>query len=95
MEDKETEFIDLMIAKLKSLKSSIKKKNKLSDNLGSAGLNTYTPRRLGNMTADLNWECMNIDKETTGFARAFKGSDLDVCTGEKEYNPSGFHSYKG
>lgn len=92
---KEIELIDLMIDRLKSLKSSIKKKDKISDKAFNMNPQNSTPRQIQKASTDLNWQCMEVDKGKTEIARIFKGSCLDVDTGEKEYNPSGFHKYKG
>ena len=86
------EKIDSFIDRLKSIKQSMKKKEKLSDK--AFNLRCGTPRQFQKVNTALNWECMNLDKSITDFAREFKGSLLDVDTGEKTYNPSGFHNYK-
>lgn len=86
--------IENMIEALRRLRASIKKKDKLSEKLFNMDYRNHTPKRIQSVNADLNWECMNIDKEKTNFARIFKGSCIDVGIEEKQYNPSGFHSYK-
>jgi len=91
----EIEFIEGMLVKLRGLKASIKKKDKLSQKAFDMDLASHTPNQIEKASVNLNWECMNLDKERTRFARAFKGSTLDVDTGEKIYKPSGFHTYKG
>ena len=91
----EKEFIDDLIKKLRALKSSIKKKDMLSDKVMEANPLNNTPKQIQKAHTNLNWQCMQIDKEKTNIARTFKDSFLDVDTSEKEYNPSPFHSYKG
>ena len=83
--------IDGLIARLKTLKSSIKKKDRLSERAMNADSRSRGYQKL---STDLNWQCMNIEKETTDFARAFEASSLNVDTDEKTYRPSGFHEYK-
>ena len=91
----EIEFIEEMIVKLRGLKASIKKKDKMSQKAFEMNLASYTQNQIQKASTNLDWECMNLDKERTFFARSFKGSTLDVDTGEKIYKPSGFHTYKG
>ena len=94
-EKSELEQIDIMIAKLKEIKASIKKRDKLSDKAFNMNHITHSIKAIQKTNTNLNWECMHLDKCKTGFARLFKGSLFDVSTDEKEYNPSGFHKYKG
>lgn len=90
--NQELEYIDIMIARLKALKSTINKKDKQSDK--TFKMSSHSLKQLQKADVDLSWLCMQVDKEKTDFARAFKGSILDVGTEEKEYRPSGFHTYK-
>lgn len=90
----EQEFIDQMIARLRSVKACMKKREKLSQKALGMNVRDNTPRQIQKANTELNWECMNLDKSIVDFARAYKGSMLDVHTGEREYNPSGFHCYK-
>ena len=94
-EKSELEQIDIMIAKLKEVKASIKKRDKLSDKAFNMNHTTHRVSQMQKISTNLNWECMHLDKCKTDFARLFKGSVLDVSTDEKEYNPTGFHKYKG
>ncbi len=91
----ELEFIDEMISKLKRIKSAIKKKDNLSEKAFNMDFRKNTQRQIEKANTNLNWQCMYLDKEKTELARFFKGSFLDVDTSPKEYNPSGFHKYKG
>ncbi len=90
----EIELIDSLISTAKYLKTAIKKRDKLSEKAFNMSRYTHSPRQIEKTNVDLNWQCMEVDKIKTDFARLFKGSLVDVGTGEKEYNPSGFHSYK-
>lgn len=88
------EQVDILLKPLKAVKSSLKRKDRLSKKRREMSPENHTPRRIQSAEADLNWECMNLDKAKTDFARMFQGSVVDVDTGEKVYNPSGFHKYK-
>ena len=87
------EFLDQAIKTLQNLKREQKKKEKISKELHE-NFDTLTAKRRGAKSASLNWQCLEIEKLTTEFARLFKGSALDVETEQKEVNPSGFHNYK-
>lgn len=88
---KENETISQLISKLKSLKTSISKRDLMSDKLFNLDLKSPQRQRLN---ASLDFECINIDKLKTDIARLYKGSDIEVGKEEKQYNPTGFHSYK-
>lgn len=90
----ELQKIDELLDTLKYLKNSVKKKDKLSEKAMNTNHRTHTQRQIEKANVNLNWQCMEVDKIKTDFARKFKGSFLDVSTDKKEYNPSGFHSYK-
>jgi len=90
----EIELIDLMISNLRTLKSTIKKRDKLSEKVRSLSPLNATPKRIQNANADLNWACMAVDQRRTDVARLYKGSALDVGTEEKIYRPSAFHTYR-
>jgi hypothetical protein len=90
----ELEQLEQMLALLKNIKRANVKKGKLSDKLAKMDHYNSTPKRIGAANANLNWECMNYDKLKVDFARLFKDSCLDVGVSEREYNPSGFHSFK-
>lgn len=94
-EQKEINEIDNLIQSLKYVKSNLLKKNKLSKKAYEMSYTSNTQRSVQKASVNLNWQCMELDKAKTNFARMFKGSLVDVCVEEKEYNPSGFHSYKG
>lgn len=87
------ETINQAIALLKSAKSSLVKREKLSAKVGAMNMTNATPKRIGNATASLNWECMEYSKSKVNFARLFKGSILDVSTEVQTYRPSGYHEY--
>ena len=88
------ELIDQLISRLRILKSTIKRKNKLSEKSINLTPANATQKRIQKVHADLNWECMYVDQRKTDVARLFKNSVLDVHTGEKTYCPSPFHKYK-
>lgn len=85
------EFIDHLQACLKTLKADIKKKNRLRERTAGSDLTRSQSAKLG---TELNWLCMNIEKEKTEIARLLEGSMFDIETGEKTYRPSGWHEYK-
>lgn len=90
----EIEKIDNVISQLKYLKRDIQKKNKLSDSLFNA--NGVTRKRRQAMDASLNWQCMHLDKQRKAAWKAIKDAEfLEVSLEPQEYNPSGFHCYKG
>ena len=88
------ETIEQAIALLKTAKSSLIKRNKLSAKTGAMNPTNSTPKRIDSATASLNWECMEYSKAKVNFARLFKGSVLDVSTAVQTYRPSPFHEYK-
>jgi len=87
------DFLDTAIKTLQNLKREQKKKEKISKALHE-NFDTLTAKRRGAKSASLNWQCLEIEKITTDFARLFKGSALDVETEQKEVSPSGFQDYK-
>ena len=90
--EKEMQIIDKLQFQLKQLKKSLLKREFLNDKfLNNQGM---SEKQIEKMNAELTWLCMNIDKEKTDIARTYKGSEIEVGTEEKEYNPTGFHSYK-
>ena len=90
----ELELIDKMISQLRTLKSTIKRKDKISERVRSLSPMNATPKRIQKGNADLNWACMDVDQRRTDVARLYRGSALDVGTEEKTYRPSAFHTYK-
>ena len=74
----------------KECKACIRQKNKLSE----TSYTDVTPRRWQKMNTDYNWTSMSYNKMKTNFARMYSKSSIKESTDEREYNPSGFHSYK-
>lgn len=91
---KEFEQINDMLSLLKLIKTSVNKREKLSNKAFEMNTKTHTNKQISKIITNLDWECMNIDKLKTDFARKFKNSVLDVSTEEKTYKPTGFHEYK-
>ncbi|MDV3674475.1 hypothetical protein CMU30_13920 [Elizabethkingia anophelis] len=89
----EIECIDEVIKQLKILKSDIQKKDKLSQKaLQSEG----TINRRQKALVNLNWQCMHLDKQRKSTWKSIlKAEFLNVDIEETEYNPSGFHTYRG
>lgn len=91
---KDLQQIKAMTAALKSLKAAVEKREKLSAKRSAMSTNNSTDKARGKVNADLNWQCMEVDKKATDFARLFEGSCCDVGTETKHYSPSGFHEYQ-
>ncbi|MDE5516403.1 hypothetical protein KRE49_11700 [Elizabethkingia meningoseptica] len=89
----EIECIDEVIKQLKILKSDIQKKDKLSQKaLQCEG--TINQRQ--KFSVNLNWQCMHLDKQRKSTWKSIlKAEFLNVDIEETEYNPSGFHTYRG
>lgn len=89
----EIEKIDEVINRLKQLKKEINTKEKLSQ---KALYCDGTPRQRMKASTALNWQCMHVDKVRKSVWKSIKEAEfLKVSLEEREYNPSGFHSYKG
>lgn len=91
---KEEREVNVLIDKLKYLKHTIKRRNRISERLSNFTHTNNTPRQYEKVNTDLNWECVEVDKIKTDFARLYEVSGIKVGTGEKNYNPSPFHNYK-
>jgi hypothetical protein len=87
------ETIEQAVILLKSIKSTYKKKERLSEKARDTNFQNSTPKQVDKATVALNWECMELSKAKVNFARLFKDSILDVSIEVQEYNPSGFHRY--
>jgi hypothetical protein len=90
---KDLETIEQAIILLKSIKSTYKKKERLSEKARNTNFTNSTPSQIDKATSNLNWECMEYSKAKVNFARLFKDSILDVSTEVQTYRPSGFHEY--
>jgi len=90
----EKEQLEYLTKLLKQINQDSKKIEKLSEKARNTNFQNSTPKQTQKASVNLNWACLSLDKSKTDFARAFKGSCLDVNTEEKEYNPSGFHHYR-
>lgn len=90
----ELDLIESLIKQLREIKSAYVKREKLSEKALAASGFGSTPKKAGKANSDLNFHCMSLQKDIVSFARTFKGSFLDVETGEQDYRPSGFHNYK-
>lgn len=90
---KDIEQIDSLITALKRLKGEVLKREKLSAKRSGMSLENTTDKARGKANADLNWQCIEVDKRATDVSRMFHGSCCDVGTGTKTYCPTGFHEY--
>lgn len=83
--------IDQLLKQLKTLKSSLKKQEKLRAKSFNANPRDNSQKHIQKIEADLNFHCMDVQKEITGISRTFKDSFLDVSTDKKVYNPSAWN----
>lgn len=90
----EIELIDQIIYRLKNLKASIIKKNRLSEKAYKTNPHNSTYKQIEKTTNNLTWQCMEVEKQRLGIARLFEKSSLDVETGPTEFKPTGWHNYK-
>lgn len=87
--------IDKAIELLKNARKEALKQQKLSEQTRDAyGNQNISIKRQQKLSADLSWQCMEVDKRLTDFARFYDQSNIKTGTEEKEYRPSGFHTYK-
>ncbi len=88
------ETIEQAITLLKSIKSTYKKKERLSEKAANTNFRNSTPKQIDKASRNLNWECMELSKAKVNFARFFKDSILDVSTDAQTKTPTGWHEYK-
>ena len=79
---------------LRAIETQHKRVKRLSEKRANMSGQTHTQKSIQNADANLNWECMYLEQRKIDFARMFEGSELDVDTSEREFNPSPFHKYK-
>lgn len=95
MKEEEIKQIDFVISQLKSLKSDLQKVDKLSDKAFNTDHTNSTPRQIQKVSANLNFACMELDKQRKRTWEAIKeASFLNVSLEETEYHLSPFHVYK-
>lgn len=92
--DKEIECIDAVIKQLNILKTELKNTKKKNQKAFECN---GTLRQRDKVTTELNWQCMHLDKTRKHTWKTILESKsiLEVSIEETEYNPSGFHRYKG
>ena len=86
--------IDNVLSELKTLKSEYQKAEKLSEKSLKMDFKNNTPKQIQKASADLNWQCMHIDKTKKRVWKSILNADLEVDLNETEYHPSEFHNYK-
>lgn len=92
---REVEEIDQLIKLLKTARAEHIKRSKISTKTREAYENkNVSAKRVQSLNADLNWQCMTADKRLIDIARAYEKMSIHRTTGEKEYSPSAFHTYK-
>jgi hypothetical protein len=82
----------------KRLNSSVKRRDKLSEKLSSMDYTTHTQKAIGNASANLNWECMELAKLELEAHSICVDCGLAAPRHEKAYgehffDPSGWHKY--
>ena len=91
----EIKQIDLVISQLKALKSGIQKVDKLSDKSFGMNAGNSTPKAMQNASANLNFECMYLDKQRKATWKTIKEATfLEVSLEQCDYHPSSFHNFK-
>lgn len=92
--EEEYKKIDAVYNQLKNLRSEMSKTIKLSDK--TFNVKSSSPRQLDRLSANLNYQCMHLEKCRKNFWRTIlENKDiLDVSLEEREYHLSGFHKYK-
>ena len=91
----ELQEIEQLISLLKTIKREKIRFQKISENTKNAyDSNDVSQKRVQKLNADLNWQAMTYDQRKTDFARLYDKSQIKTGIGEKEYNPSPFHTYK-
>lgn len=88
--DDEISEVQAAIDNLKRLKSELVKTKKISDNAFNCN---GTVRAKAKASANLNWQCMHLDKMRKQAYASIVNSCIPVRLEKQEYNPSGFHKY--
>lgn len=93
---KEIEQIDNVISRLKLLKSSLLKVEKLSDKAYNMSTYTHTAKQINNAAIALNSWCIELDRCRRKAWQAIKeAEELEVSLEvPEEYFASGFHKIK-
>lgn len=93
--EEEIKQIDIVISQLKSLKSDLLKVEKLSGKSFNINTQNSTPRQIEKASTNLNFACMELDKQRKRTWKSIKeASFLEVSLEATEYHLSPFHSYK-
>ena len=87
--------IETVLHELKTLKADYLKLEKLSAKAMNVNPRDNTIMQIQKASTDLNWQCMHLHKQKKRVWKAIMEADLKCSLEETEYNPSGFHSYKG
>ena len=83
-------MVDNLISILKNIKSEQNKVAKMHEK----DLSSMSQNQLQKHSANLNWSLMYIQKLKIDFCREFENSSINIGVEEREFNPSGFHSFK-
>lgn len=96
--DYQNEIVEIenVIQSLRILKRELISTKKKSEKAFNTNYTTHSIRACDMANASLNWQCMALDKQRKQTYRCILKADfLKVEISETEYNPSGFHKYKG
>lgn len=77
------EEVEALIKQLKTIKSNLKKRDRLRDKAAWGFEDGKSPKQVSKLTAELNFQCMYLDQSIVKFARDFEKSTLNVSTEEK------------
>lgn len=92
----EDEFkkVDLVYSQLRNLRNEMLNTIKKSEK--AFNIKSMSPKQLDRITANLNFQCLHLEKCRKQFWKAFLENQeiFDVSLEEREYNPSEFHKYK-
>lgn len=92
------EQLEVLDAEFKEFKKQVKSYHRKSEKVSMMDVTNMTRRRRENAVADLNWSAMDLDKMQFRFHTAVVQARIcdpwpDDQYGEREYRPSGFHTY--
>lgn len=88
--------IEKVIQSLRALKRELISTQKKSEKAFNTNYTTHSIRACEMANVSLNWQCMTLDKQRKEtYKSILKAGFLKVEISETEYNPSGFHKYKG
>ena len=92
--EEEVKQIDIIVAQLKCLKSNLQKVDKLSEKSFNMTTSNNSPKQIQKAATDLNFACMELDKQRKRTWKSIKDAAfLEVSLEKTEYHLSPFHIY--